>query len=192
MHLTISTYLDGALECSVEVDLDGAVPDVKVHLAKVERDCRIFHLNMDMTNHESGTPIELGCSCNDDLAATHKQCAEAWFKIKGNKRWWRLEFPCHTGTSVLTYSFLSTNAGKLSSISHGSARTSATPMRSASMSLSWRGCFRCRRSARRSELNRNNPSPRALFPSSPNPPMPDSIPVLFLSVSPSLLSIHFI
>ncbi|OIW04087.1 hypothetical protein TanjilG_00647 [Lupinus angustifolius] len=72
-------------ECSVEVDLEGTVSDVKVHLAKVERDCRICHLSMDMTNHESGTPIELGCSCKDDLAAAHKQCAEAWFKIKGNK-----------------------------------------------------------------------------------------------------------
>ncbi|KAJ1386729.1 Zinc finger, RING-CH-type [Sesbania bispinosa] len=79
------TYLDGASEFSVEEDLDGVVPDVKVHLAKVERDCRIFNLSMDMTNHESGTPIELGCSCKDVLAAAHKQCAEAWFKIKGNK-----------------------------------------------------------------------------------------------------------
>ncbi|XP_020233779.1 uncharacterized protein LOC109813901 [Cajanus cajan] len=75
-----------ASECSVEVDLEeGAAPEVKVHLANVERDCRICHLSMDMTNHESGTPIELGCSCKDDLAAAHKQCAEAWFKIKGNK-----------------------------------------------------------------------------------------------------------
>lgn len=74
-------------ECSVEVDLDNAVPvpDAKEHLDKVERDCRICHLSMDMTNHESGTPIELGCSCKDDLAAAHKHCAEAWFKIKGNK-----------------------------------------------------------------------------------------------------------
>lgn len=69
-------------ECSVEVDL---VPEVKVHLANEERDCRICHLSMDMTNHESGTSIELGCSCKDDLAAAHKQCAEVWFKIKGNK-----------------------------------------------------------------------------------------------------------
>ena len=74
-------------ECSVEVvDLESAVPDVKVHVDKVERDCRICHLSMDMNNHESdGTPIELGCSCKDDLAAAHKHCAEAWFKIKGNK-----------------------------------------------------------------------------------------------------------
>ncbi|XP_004490932.1 uncharacterized protein [Cicer arietinum] len=74
-------------ECSVELDLDGVVSDVKVHLDnKVERDCRICHLSMDLTNHdESGIPIELGCSCKDDLAAAHKHCAEAWFKIKGNK-----------------------------------------------------------------------------------------------------------
>ncbi|KAL6131549.1 hypothetical protein ACLB2K_069924 [Fragaria x ananassa] len=70
-----------------EVDLEcGGVPaEVKVHVARVKRDCRICHLSMDATNHESGIPIELGCSCKEDLAAAHKQCAEAWFKIKGNK-----------------------------------------------------------------------------------------------------------
>ncbi|KAL6126693.1 hypothetical protein ACLB2K_074739 [Fragaria x ananassa] len=70
-----------------EMDLEcGGVPaEVKVHVARVKRDCRICHLSMDATNHESGIPIELGCSCKEDLAAAHKQCAEAWFKIKGNK-----------------------------------------------------------------------------------------------------------
>ncbi|THU60600.1 hypothetical protein C4D60_Mb07t14480 [Musa balbisiana] len=34
---------------------------------------------------ESGVTIVLGCSCKGDLAAAHKQCAETWFKIKGNK-----------------------------------------------------------------------------------------------------------
>ncbi|KAI3705085.1 hypothetical protein L1987_75317 [Smallanthus sonchifolius] len=59
----------------------------KLHLAKIERDCRICHLSLDLTNQDSenGLPIELGCSCKDDLAAAHKHCAEAWFKIKGNK-----------------------------------------------------------------------------------------------------------
>lgn len=66
----------------------------KVHLSKIERDCRICHLSLDLTNNnnnnnqddsENGIPIELGCSCKDDLAAAHKHCAEAWFKIKGNK-----------------------------------------------------------------------------------------------------------
>ncbi|KAK9061101.1 hypothetical protein SSX86_018281 [Deinandra increscens subsp. villosa] len=60
-----------------------------VHLSKIERDCRICHLSLDLTNqdseNENGIPIELGCSCKEDLAAAHKHCAEAWFKIKGNK-----------------------------------------------------------------------------------------------------------
>ncbi|XP_031486636.1 uncharacterized protein LOC116255048 [Nymphaea colorata] len=75
-----------------DVDLgsggDGGVseaPEIKVHLAKVERDCRICHLSLEGGTQESGVAIELGCSCKDDLAAAHKQCAEAWFKIKGNK-----------------------------------------------------------------------------------------------------------
>lgn len=74
-------------ECSVEmVDLEsGVVEKTKVHLAKVKRDCRICHLSFDGSNPESGIPIELGCSCKNDLAAAHKQCAEAWFKIRGNK-----------------------------------------------------------------------------------------------------------
>ncbi|KAL1535558.1 hypothetical protein AAHA92_28321 [Salvia divinorum] len=67
-------------QCSVEiVDLEG------VHLAKTKRDCRICHLSMDATNQDSGLPMELGCSCKEDLGAAHKQCAEAWFKIKGDK-----------------------------------------------------------------------------------------------------------
>lgn len=73
-------------ECCVELDLE-SVDNVD---DGVKRDCRICHLSMDMRNHdddqhESGIPIELGCSCKDDLAAAHKQCAEAWFKVKGNK-----------------------------------------------------------------------------------------------------------
>jgi hypothetical protein len=73
-------------ECCVDLDLESVVNVDD----GVKRDCRICHLSMDMKNrdddqHESGTPIELGCSCKDDLAAAHKQCAEAWFKVKGNK-----------------------------------------------------------------------------------------------------------
>lgn len=85
-------------ECSVEEVLDletgggggaagGVVAETKVsvHSAKVERDCRICHLSLDGSNPDSGFPIELGCSCKEDLAAAHKHCAEAWFKIRGNK-----------------------------------------------------------------------------------------------------------
>ncbi|GJX02303.1 zinc finger, RING-CH-type containing protein [Tanacetum coccineum] len=62
-----------------------------VHLLSKDetRDCRICHLSLDLSHEENegenGIPIELGCSCKDDLAAAHKHCAEAWFKIKGNK-----------------------------------------------------------------------------------------------------------
>ncbi|KAL3521165.1 hypothetical protein ACH5RR_019314 [Cinchona calisaya] len=73
-------------ECSVVVvDQEDGSQDTKLHLSKSVRDCRICHLGLDAANQESGVPIELGCSCKDDLAAAHKQCAEAWFKIKGNK-----------------------------------------------------------------------------------------------------------
>ncbi|XP_039132117.1 uncharacterized protein LOC120268921 [Dioscorea cayenensis subsp. rotundata] len=74
-------------ECSLEVDLeDCPASEIKVNLAKVdEKDCRICQLGLQSASHESGIAIELGCSCKDDLAAAHKQCAETWFKIKGNK-----------------------------------------------------------------------------------------------------------
>ncbi|KAF7825596.1 C4HC3 zinc-finger like motif-containing protein [Senna tora] len=72
-------------ECSVEVEIESGVPEIKVHLGKAERDCRICHMGLESESHESGVPIELGCSCKDDLAAAHKNCAETWFKIKGNR-----------------------------------------------------------------------------------------------------------
>ncbi|KAI5561163.1 hypothetical protein POPTR_016G105900v4 [Populus trichocarpa] len=80
-----SRRVSSVSDCSVEVGIVNGVPEIKVHLSKVERDCRICHLGLESNSHESGVPIELGCSCKDDLAAAHKQCAEAWFKIKGNK-----------------------------------------------------------------------------------------------------------
>ncbi|KAK8651168.1 hypothetical protein V6N13_140781 [Hibiscus sabdariffa] len=70
---------------SVELGIQRGGPEIKVHSAKVEKDCRICHLGLESGGHESGVPIELGCSCKDDLAAAHKHCAEAWFKIRGNK-----------------------------------------------------------------------------------------------------------
>ncbi|KAJ8899806.1 hypothetical protein K2173_019506 [Erythroxylum novogranatense] len=72
-------------DCSVEVEMENGVTEIKVHLAKVEKNCRICHLCLESSSHESGVPIELGCSCKGDLAAAHKRCAEAWFKIRGNK-----------------------------------------------------------------------------------------------------------
>lgn len=66
-----------------ELDLESGRLETKVHLDKVERDCRICHLGSEGCR-EAGVPIELGCACKGDLGAAHKQCAETWFKIRGN------------------------------------------------------------------------------------------------------------
>ncbi|KAK1354630.1 RING-CH-type domain-containing protein [Heracleum sosnowskyi] len=72
-------------DCSV--DIQNGVDDFKIFLERMERDCRICHLSLgaDENDGESGVAIELGCCCKNDLAAAHQRCAEAWFKIKGNK-----------------------------------------------------------------------------------------------------------
>ncbi|GAB2264397.1 hypothetical protein Droror1_Dr00027811 [Drosera rotundifolia] len=71
---------------SLELDLESGIVERVAHLGKKEkRVCRICHLSFDGSNPENGVPVELGCSCKEDLAAAHKQCAEAWFKIRGNK-----------------------------------------------------------------------------------------------------------
>ncbi|CAN0926446.1 hypothetical protein LINGRAHAP2_LOCUS35340 [Linum grandiflorum] len=85
-----SSVSEGSVAVEIE---DEAVEAVKVDYLvnnnnnnkSEEKDCRICHLGLESNSHESGIPIELGCSCKNDLAAAHKQCAETWFKIKGNK-----------------------------------------------------------------------------------------------------------
>ncbi|XP_075090141.1 uncharacterized protein LOC107828968 isoform X2 [Nicotiana tabacum] len=79
-----------------EIDLEsGELELLKLH-NKEERDCRICHLNLlksggisssggdQVQEHSIEMAIELGCSCKGDLGAAHKQCAETWFKTKGN------------------------------------------------------------------------------------------------------------
>lgn len=82
-----SRRASSASELSVAVEGPDAV-EIKVHLGKVERICRICHLSLLEEidgSEEFGVPIELGCSCKEDLGTAHKNCAETWFKIKGNK-----------------------------------------------------------------------------------------------------------
>ncbi|MBA0635293.1 hypothetical protein Godav_024495 [Gossypium davidsonii] len=45
--------------CSVEAKIEGRVAEIKVHLAKVKKDCRIRHLVLESNSHESEVPIEL-------------------------------------------------------------------------------------------------------------------------------------
>ncbi|CAD6229110.1 unnamed protein product [Miscanthus lutarioriparius] len=78
-------------ECSLDddddvVDLEAGLAEItKASPDKFERNCRICHLGLDSATAESGAGIVLGCSCKDDLSRAHKQCAETWFKIRGNK-----------------------------------------------------------------------------------------------------------
>ncbi|KAI3489985.1 hypothetical protein L1887_45900 [Cichorium endivia] len=79
---------------SDEIDLESGELELKVHSSgKNEKQCRICHLNFEDSDGDhaeddegvgGGGAIELGCNCKGDLGAAHKQCAETWFKIKGN------------------------------------------------------------------------------------------------------------
>ncbi|KAK1562371.1 hypothetical protein Q3G72_010833 [Acer saccharum] len=84
-----SSVSSASSDRSVEIN-ESEIPEIeiKIHVGnkvEAEKDCRICHLGLESNSHESGAPIQLGCSCKDDLAAAHRQCAEAWFKIRGNK-----------------------------------------------------------------------------------------------------------
>lgn len=71
------------------VDLESGELELKVHNRVKKKECRICHLKVSAAGNGSSsvadqTFIELGCSCKGDLGSAHKQCAETWFKIKGN------------------------------------------------------------------------------------------------------------
>ncbi|VFQ81172.1 unnamed protein product [Cuscuta campestris] len=71
--------------------------------AKAERSCRICQLGLEGESQESvGVVFELGCSCKNDLATAHRLCAEAWFKIKGNRRAIVLNRPQTVGYNLHT------------------------------------------------------------------------------------------
>lgn len=74
-------------ECSLDdVDLEAGLAEIiKGSPEKAEKNCRICHLGLESAAAESGGGIALGCSCKGDLSYSHKQCAETWFKIRGNK-----------------------------------------------------------------------------------------------------------
>ncbi|KAJ9690723.1 hypothetical protein PVL29_013067 [Vitis rotundifolia] len=58
-----------------------------------ERVCRICHLSSEPAAEGSIATcrdasvdlIHLGCGCKDELGISHPHCAEAWFKLKGNR-----------------------------------------------------------------------------------------------------------
>ncbi|CDO96838.1 unnamed protein product [Coffea canephora] len=50
-----------------------------------QRLCRICHLSKPEDEKNSMDLIELGCGCRGELGFAHSHCAEAWFKLRGNR-----------------------------------------------------------------------------------------------------------
>ncbi|XP_039019675.1 uncharacterized protein LOC120151226 [Hibiscus syriacus] len=83
-------------EDSCVLDINGSVGGQRrfKESSDGERICRICHLTSEqsyectdsMPNTAAATDlIQLGCGCKDELGIAHSHCAEAWFKLKGNR-----------------------------------------------------------------------------------------------------------
>lgn len=51
---------------------------------KEEKICRACQMSSDCVS-QSGDLIQLGCRCRSDLGTAHRNCAELWFAMKGNR-----------------------------------------------------------------------------------------------------------
>lgn len=50
-----------------------------------QRVCRICHLSAKEIGKNSVELMELGCGCKGELGVAHLHCAEAWFRVRGNR-----------------------------------------------------------------------------------------------------------
>ncbi|KAL0906085.1 hypothetical protein M5K25_024547 [Dendrobium thyrsiflorum] len=52
-----------------------------------EKICRICHLSSELVGsaEEGWELIKIGCGCKEELGIAHRRCAEAWFRVKGNR-----------------------------------------------------------------------------------------------------------
>ncbi|KAH6765282.1 hypothetical protein C2S51_016531 [Perilla frutescens var. frutescens] len=73
--------VEGENKCSshvIDIKCDG-------FLGENQRVCRICHLNAKESGKNSMELIELGCGCKGELGVAHLHCAEAWFRVRGNR-----------------------------------------------------------------------------------------------------------
>lgn len=47
--------------------------------------CRVCHLSAKESGNKPAELMEIGCGCKGELGFAHRQCAEAWFRVKGNR-----------------------------------------------------------------------------------------------------------
>lgn len=65
---------------SFVIDIDG-----NVAMGDNQRVCRICHLSAKESGKSLLGLIELGCACKGELGVAHLDCAEAWFRVRGNR-----------------------------------------------------------------------------------------------------------
>ncbi|XP_059282479.1 uncharacterized protein LOC132036218 isoform X1 [Lycium ferocissimum] len=71
-----STVIDVKCDGKLGEDFEG----------ETQRVCRICHLSTYEADEKNLVDlIELGCGCKGELGFVHSHCAEAWFKLKGNR-----------------------------------------------------------------------------------------------------------
>ncbi|KAL3820262.1 hypothetical protein ACJIZ3_006167 [Penstemon smallii] len=75
---TGSTLEKGEDECVIDISNDEFV-------GENQRVCRICHLSAKESGKSFMELMELGCGCKGELGFAHLHCAEAWFRIKGNR-----------------------------------------------------------------------------------------------------------
>ncbi|KAH7682086.1 Zinc finger RING/FYVE/PHD-type protein [Dioscorea alata] len=75
----------------IDVKCGGGIGDAGDSDPEDEKVCRICHLSPDRSSEScGGAPegselIQLGCGCRGELGIAHRHCAEAWFRVKGNR-----------------------------------------------------------------------------------------------------------
>lgn len=81
--------------CVIDIKCGGGDEKGTKESGNEEKVCRICHLDSEQlleTTDATATVdsstmelIHLGCGCKDELGIAHSHCAEAWFKLRGNR-----------------------------------------------------------------------------------------------------------
>lgn len=68
-------------KCASHVVID--MKDVSIE--NQQKLCRICHLSEKESGKDLKELMEIGCGCKGELGLAHSYCAEAWFRVKGNR-----------------------------------------------------------------------------------------------------------